>query len=76
MFSKVFWKDTFERVVSTAAQAAIGVLVVDGATITNIDWEAGAGIVGTAALVSLLKALVAGKVGGDVSPASLASEGK
>ncbi len=73
MFTSLFWKDTAERVVSTAAQAAIGVLTADGVDLANIDLKAGLSIVGAAALVSFLKALVAGKfVGDSVSPASLA----
>lgn len=74
MFTKLFWKDTVERVVSTGAQAAIALLTVDGFDLANFDLEQGAAVVGIAALVSLLKALVAGKVtpASDVSPASLA----
>lgn len=73
MFTKLFWKDTAERVISTAAQAAIALLTVDGFDVANFDVEQGAAVVGVAALVSLLKALVAGKVtNSNVSPASLA----
>lgn len=64
-----FWKDTAERVVSTAAQAAIGVIVVQ-ATIQDVDWANLGGVVGIAAAVSLLKALVASNVG-DQGTASL-----
>lgn len=72
MFTRLFWKDTAERVVSTAAQAAIGVLTADGFDLVNFDAKASLAVVGTAALVSFLKALVAEKVDGTVSPASLA----
>ena len=75
MFTKLFCKDTTERVISTAAQAAIGVLTADGVLgVGDVDFNAGASIVGLAALVSLLKALVAGKAtaNSSVSPASLA----
>lgn len=72
MWTKLFWKDTAERVVSTAAQAAIGLLTVDGFDVANFDLETGAAVVGVAALVSFLKALVADRFVGDaVSPASL-----
>lgn len=73
MFTKLFWKDTAERVVSTAAQAAIGVLTADGVLgVADVDFEAGASIVALAALVSFLKAIVAGKTTDEsVSPASL-----
>ena len=74
MFTRLFWKDTAERVVSTAAQAAIALLTVDGFDLANFDLEKGAAVVGVAAALSFLKALVAGKAtpASDVSPASLA----
>lgn len=73
MWTKLFWKDTAERVISTGAQAAIGVLTADGVLgVADVDFKGAASIVALAAAVSLLKALVAGKaVGGTVSPASL-----
>lgn len=73
MFTRLFWKDTAERVISTAAQAAIGVLTADAVIgVADVDFEAGASIVALAALVSFLKALVAGRTTDDhVSPASL-----
>lgn len=75
MWSKLFWKDTVERVVSTAAQAAIGVLTADGVGAANIDLEAGLAVVGIAAAVSFLKAIVAAHATNDtVSPASLAQD--
>lgn len=73
MFTKLFWKDTVERVVSTSAQTAIAVLTADGVVgVADVDFEAGASIVALAALVSFLKAIVAGKATDSaVSPASL-----
>jgi hypothetical protein len=66
MYSKLFWKDTFERMVSTAAQAvllimglsedAIGV-INQGITLDMVLWAAFGG-----AMLSLLKALTAGSV--------------
>lgn len=76
MFTKEFWKDAVERVISTAAQAAAGVLVAD--SITGLATKEGAIVVGTAAALALLKSLIANAVTSDedtVSPASFAPSG-
>jgi hypothetical protein len=69
MYTKKFWKDTVERVVSTAAQSAVGAL---GATavVGGVNWAVVGATVGLAALTSLLKCLVAGAKG-DPDSASL-----
>lgn len=70
MFTRSFWKDTVERVVSSAAGGVLTALGMDWVDVLNADWEilVGAGV-GTG-LVSLLKALVASKVN-DPDSASL-----
>lgn len=69
MWTKKFWKDTAERVLATAAQAAAGAI---GATavIQGVDWRVVGGTAATAALLSLLKALYASRRG-DPNSASL-----
>ena len=62
MFTTAFWKDAAERAVKTAAQSAIGVFVAD-TTILSLDWEQAGGIVGTAALVSVLTSIASSKLG-------------
>lgn len=72
MFTSAFWKDTAERVVSTAAQAGLAIVTADQFDIKNFNLEDGLAVVGLAALASLLKALVASRKSSEVSPASLA----
>lgn len=75
MWTALFWRDATERAISTAAQAALGLLVVDGGSLyvglLDVDWPAGLAVVGSAALASVLKALAATRVG-DPGSASLA----
>lgn len=65
MFTALFWRDAAERAVATAAQAGIGLLIVDGTTVglLSVDWPGGLAVVGSAALASVLKSLVASRVG-------------
>jgi hypothetical protein len=63
MWTTKFWKDLAERIISSAAGGALAILLT-GST----DWVkilAGAGI---AALVSLLKGLIASQKGDPTSP--------
>ena len=62
MFTKLFWADAVERAVKTAAQSAVGVFVAD-TTILSLDWAQAGGIVGTAALVSLLMSIASSNLG-------------
>lgn len=59
IWTAAFWKATAERVLSTAAQAAIAILTADGFNLLNIRWQGVLATVGLAALLSLLKSLVA-----------------
>lgn len=72
MFTRLFWKDTVERVVSTAAQTALAIVTADQFDVKSFNVEDGLIVVGLAAAASFLKALVADRVGSSVSPASLA----
>lgn len=75
MFTALFWKDTFERMITTAAQVLIALMTVDGFNLIGLDWVATASTVGIAVILSFLKAVVAVQATGDsVSPASLASD--
>lgn len=70
MWSKRFWQDTAERVLSTAAQAAIGALGVTAA-VQDVDWRIVAGTAGLAAVMALGKCLAASRKSDTISPASL-----
>lgn len=63
MLNKEFLKDTLERALATAAQAAIAILSVDGLELMSVDLRAFAASVGLAFILSVLKSLVAFKTG-------------
>ena len=63
IYTPTFWKDAAERAVSTAAQAANGVLTAGAVGLVHVDWAATGSIAGLAAVVSILKSLVAGTSG-------------
>lgn len=72
MFTKRFWMDLGERVVASAAGGALAVMLAGSTTgdSSAINWAAVGIGAGTAALVSLLKGLIASRTG-DPQSASL-----
>jgi predicted phage tail protein len=58
VFTKLFLEDSGERAVKTFAQALLGVLLVQGATIATVHWGTALAAGGTAALISLLTSVV------------------
>lgn len=62
MWNSKFWKDATERVIRTAAQAAIGALGTT-AVIQEVDWRIVGGTTAVAAITSLLMAIAAGSTG-------------
>lgn len=62
LFSSAFWADAAERTIATAAQSGLAVLVTFGG-IAAVDWAQLGSIVGLAALVALLKSVVASSIG-------------
>jgi hypothetical protein len=57
LFTKLFWLDTFERLIATAGETFLGVLA--GGLVTAVDWRVGGITIGTSALAALAKAMVA-----------------
>lgn len=68
MFSRLFWKDFFERLVATLAEVFLGLLTADG--VASVPAEVWLTTLGTTALAVLLKCFAATKAAGTVSPAS------
>lgn len=64
MYTSVFWKDTFERVVKTVFQTLIALFIADGVvSIVEIDFGHSLGVAGFAALMSLLTSVASAPVG-------------
>lgn len=68
---KSFIKDLIERAIVTFAEAMLGFMSV-GQAFGDIDWVMALSVSGVAVLVSVLKSIVASKVG-DKNTASLVS---
>ena len=73
MFTRVFWKDLAERVVSSAAGGALTVTGLAGVNVLELDWKVVGGAALGTGLVSFLKGLYASQVG-DSESASLVSD--
>lgn len=52
--NKAFWTDTFDRAVSTVAQAAVAVLTANVTGLLDVDWVQIASVSGLAGAVSVL----------------------
>lgn len=73
MFTALFWRDAAERAISTAAQSTLAAWAVGDGLLDawTVDWRAAAGIAAGGAVLSLLKSIVATRIG-DHESASLA----
>lgn len=52
--SKAFWVDTFDRAVSTVAQAGVAVLTANVTGLLDVDWIQMGSVAGLAGAVSVL----------------------
>lgn len=76
MFSAAFWRDTAERVISSFVGALAAFLGGDVLDLWAVNWPSALGVAGGAALVSLIKALLASRVGDPQSAALLPARGR
>jgi len=51
---KRFWIDTFDRAISTFAQAGVAVLTAGATGLLDVDWQQALSVSGLAATVSVL----------------------
>lgn len=72
MFTLTFWKDAGERAFATAAEVVLGFLVIGSTSIADVDWAHIGSVAAVAAGASVLKAIIASRVG-DSNSASLVS---
>jgi Putative lactococcus lactis phage r1t holin len=63
MYTLAFWKAAFERILASFAGGLLAVMTLDGFNLAQADWTTLLVGGGTAALVSLLKAIIAGATG-------------
>lgn len=75
MWTWVFWRDTGERVISTAAASLLAFFGVQELDLFNVNWSGALSVAGATALVTLLKSLVAANVGERGTAALLPSSG-
>ena len=71
MFTIQFLRDALERALSTAAQSAILAIGADKIDAINADWRTVVGFTLGGALLSVLKAVAAGRLVGSNDSASL-----
>ena len=65
--NRAFWVDTFDRAVSTVAQAGVATLTAGVTGILDIDWVQAASVAGLAGAVSVLTSVAFR--GGNQTPA-------
>ena len=64
----LFWADTAERAVKTAAQALIALIGTDAVGITDLDWAQIGSVAATAAVLSVLSSVASDRVGPSPGP--------
>jgi hypothetical protein len=68
MWTSLFWRQTAERAVKTAAQAGAAFFVVGSTGVADVDWATVGGVAGAAAVASVLTSLASAPFGPADSP--------
>jgi len=68
MWTSIFWRQTAERAVKTAAQAGAAFFVVGSTGVADVDWATVGGVAGAAAVASVLTSLASAPFGQPDSP--------
>lgn len=63
MWTLEFWKQTVERAVKTAAQAAVAFFIVGETVVQDVDWAIVGGGAAVAAIASVLTSLASAPFG-------------
>jgi len=71
MTSRIFWADTVERAIKTAAQSGVALLTLEGTNLLELDWEQFWSAIALAALVSVLSSMGSSKTGDNTSASLL-----
>ena len=74
IWTREFWLATLERVIGTAAQAALGVLGAGALGVLDVDWPNLGSVVALAAVAALLKCVVAGVADPVTGPSATSAE--
>lgn len=75
MFTTQFWKQAGERAVKSAAQAILGLAVLDGGfNALEFDWPTAGGFALGGAVLSILSSLVTSGIGQPGSPSAVEIE--
>jgi hypothetical protein len=75
MFTTKFWKEAGERAVKSAAQAVLGLAVLDGGfNALEFDWSLAGGFALGGAVLSILTSLVTSGIGQPNSPSAVTTE--
>ena len=74
MWTSIFWRQTAERAVKTAAQAGAAFFVVGSTGVADVDWATVGGVAGAAAVASVLTSLASAPFGPADSPSLVAED--